>query len=60
MKLPFQNSFQIYATPIIKQMRVKKTSENNRSFLVLKRVKKTDQYLMHTCIPEHVSQLLVE
>ena len=24
MKLPFQNSFQIYATPIIKQMRVKK------------------------------------
>ena len=22
MKLPFQNSFQIYATPIIKQMRV--------------------------------------
>ena len=60
MKLPFQNSFQIYATPIIKQMRVKKHPKIIGHFWYQKRVKKTDQYLMHTCIPEHISQLLVE
>ena len=29
MKLPFQSSFQIYATPIIKQMRVKSKEQRN-------------------------------
>ena len=59
MKLPFQNSFQIYATPVIKQMRVKKDPKTIGHFGI-KKSKENGPVLMHTCIPEHVSQLLVE